>query len=365
MPAPLETSFVIPTLQELIATISGDIQSQLPGSDPYIENSDEWVFARVLAGAEYLQFGFLRSILRELFVGSALETNLPRIGSIWGVLRNEPTNSKYTIEVEATDAATVPAATLLTSSNGIEFLTDTELVFVGAGTDTVDITSVDTGTDNNLSVGAVVTFTIPLADIEATATVTAVVEDAADIEAIEDYRARILDRIQHHPQGGAVADYTLWTMDVDGVTRCWVDSPTLGEVRVVFDGTPAAVTVQSALDEVKPVTAVVTAIKGTGYELFLDLSVKKVTGYSSADVLDNIVNALDALCISDGGPQLTIYNSEIRQAISNAVGVDYYTINHIIVDGVDTGSLNSNVTAPASKFHALDETNQRANVAWL
>lgn len=355
MPAPLTTSFTVPTLQALITRISGDLQAQLSDLSAFAPGSDEYVLARVLAGSNFLSYSYLEAILRELFVGSASQVNLEKIGGMWGISRNQETDSNYTIEVTATDATTIPQATLCTSSDGTEFLTDADLVFAAPGTDTVNVTSVETGSATNLTAGATLNWAVALPDVDPTATVMVVIEDGVDLEDLEAYRTRIIYRIGHTPQGSAEADYVLWTTDVDGVERCWVTSPTLGEVTVVFDGSPSAPTVQAALDLVTPITASVTVIKGSGTEIALVLNVHKLSGYSDSTVLASITASLEALYARKGATSTTLHNSELRQAVSVAAGVDYFTVTDLFVDGGSgTYTALSDVTTDTTHWHAVD-----------
>ena len=66
----------------------------------------------------------------------------------------------------------------------------------------------------------------------------------------DDLRARILQRIQNPPMGGAQADYVTWALAVPGVTRAWA-APEQGigtitvrflmdELRADDDGWPTA-----------------------------------------------------------------------------------------------------------------------------
>jgi len=365
MPAPLTTSFAVPTLEEAIARVAGDLQATLAGTDPFAPGSDEWALSRVVGGVNYLQHGFLEAILRELFVGSASQQNLERIGGIWGVLRNQPTGSRYEISATSSDATTVPAATLLTSASGVEFETDAEVVFTGAETKTITITSNDTGTDCNLDVGAALTFAAAIPDMDAEATVSSEVEAAADLEDLEAYRSRILHAIQNRAQGGALADYVGWALDVDGVTRAWADSPSWGKVRVVFEGAPSGATVEAGIvSSGKPVTAILIIVQGTGYQVSLDLQVKRETGYDAGTVTTNIEAALTALFDRQGAPSTTIRNSELRQAVANAAGVDYFILDAVVIDGAP-GTANDDATTPYNQWHALDAADLEGRLTWL
>jgi uncharacterized phage protein gp47/JayE len=66
--------------------------------------------------------------------------------------------------------------------------------------------------------------------------------NGSDIESIPDLRARLLERIQNPPSGGAAEDYVAWALEVPGVTRAWVYPKEMGAgtvtVRFVRDNDP-------------------------------------------------------------------------------------------------------------------------------
>jgi len=356
--ATLVTGFVVPTLDELIERISGNLNSFLVGVDAFVPGSDEWNLARVLAGEEFTIYGYQSSILREVFIQTASQANLETLGAMWKVLRNQATASTLTINVTAAAALTIPIATLLTDITGIDFETDAALTFVGAGTSPVNVTSDGTGASTALDVCAVLTFSSGIPNVTSEAPVTAIVTAGVDIEGLEAYRARILNSIQNPAQGGAFADYEQWALEVSGVDRVWVDQPSLGNVRTVHDGAATALSVQNYIDDPsrRPVTAIYTAIKGAGYGLAVDVTVTLEDDFTLPDVQASIPDELTSLARNEGGAGLTIANSEIRTSIGNAAGVKSYILNDIIIDGISVG-VNADATAPATEFHEYDAGN--------
>jgi len=352
----LVTGFTTPTLAEIIARISGDLNSYLSGVDAFVPGSDEWVIAQVMGGANYSLYGYQGAILRETFVQTASEANLEAIGGQWGVVRNQATSSTLTVDVTASAALTLPISTLLTDVNGLEFWTDAALVFAGLGTSGVNVTCRSTGADTTLEECAVLTFSSPILNVTPEAPVTAVVAEGSDIEGLEAYRARILSRIQFNPQGGAVIDYNTWVLEVDGVERVWTDQPTIGYARTVFDGTPSAATVQAYVDDDTraPVGCTFIAVKGTAYGVAVTCSVTLEDPYTITEVRASIAAEIESLCHEEGGPGITVANSKIRTAIGNAAGVDSYILTDLTIGGAATGSADSNATAPATQFHELD-----------
>lgn len=122
----------------------------------------------------------------------------------------------------------IPAGTLLSRADGVEYTTDAEAVIVGSVAE-VAVTAVAGGQAGNAAGGIRLTFSSPVAGVNATATVTAGgLTGGADIESDTSLRARLRRRVQHPPHGGAQYDYEAWALEVPGVTRVWVFPAWLG-----------------------------------------------------------------------------------------------------------------------------------------
>ena len=331
MPMPtIETGFTTPTLSTLIQREDGDFSSQL-GVDAFVPGSDAWVYARVLSGAMFLQYGFQSAILRELFPETCTAENLVYHGARWQTPRNEPTQSTMTTLVTFTGAETIPAGTLMSRSDGFEYLTDAALVAAGAGTASVNVTSIEKGANTLADVGTTLTFTSALVNVQSNTTVTAVDTEGVDLEDVEVWRARILARIGHVPQGGSLDDYYDWVGNIDGVEQCWVDSPSLGGVRAVFVGSAAEGDIEDSIDLLRPVTVTFTAVEADELAVAFDVDVMVLDGYTTAEVEANLQSSIEALIETETAPSTTIRNSSLRAALDNALGVDYIVLNNVIL----------------------------------
>jgi uncharacterized phage protein gp47/JayE len=72
----------------------------------------------------------------------------------------------------------------------------------------------------------------PLAGVDTDATITATTTAGEDIEAIDTYRNRIIQRLQQRPQGGATPDYIGWALEVAGIVKAFAFRTDAGEVTV-------------------------------------------------------------------------------------------------------------------------------------
>lgn len=251
-------SFTQPTVQEINDAIITQLQLAFNQSIPLLPKSFNRVLAKVLAGVfvicyKYIGFVFLQMFIRTasakpVTVNGVTVTPLIEWGRQIGV--GDPllaTNAELTIEITVTNqTGSLPAYTQLTNTNnGVIYIT-TSAILLDAATKAVNIIAVNDQSGNNgagavgnLAVSDTVRFINPLANVAQDATVTAVATVGADGEEMEAYRARVLQRFQKRPQGGAYADYEQWGETVAGVLNVYPYTGAPGIVDIYVECTPA------------------------------------------------------------------------------------------------------------------------------
>jgi len=97
------------------------------------------------------------------------------------------------------------------------------------------------GVQGNLDPGAQLSFANPLANVSRIVVVNSQVVTAANAEDLDVvYRARVLDRFQKRPQGGALADYEGWGEEVEGIINVYPYTGDPGEIDVFSEATVAS-----------------------------------------------------------------------------------------------------------------------------
>ena len=216
----------IPKLSELFNDILADLESELTVTIPLVGK----IFLRALAAVQaaklklyYLTIGQLQ---KNIFVDTADPEDtggtLERFGRI--KLNRNPfaaTAAQYDIDVTGDIAAIIPAGTTFKSDDdalnpGKLYILDVEFTLV-TSPDTITVRALEAGLDSKLEVGDTLTATAPIATVDKDATVSA--ENIAPLAAedIEAYRQLAIDSYRLEPQGGAAADYRLWSADAQGV----------------------------------------------------------------------------------------------------------------------------------------------------
>jgi uncharacterized phage protein gp47/JayE len=79
--------------------------------------------------------------------------------------------------------------------------------------------ALESGEAGNLQAGETLNIVSAIPDVDGVATVSSITTEAEDQETLEEYRARVIERYQKRPQGGALIDYNIWAREVPGITR--------------------------------------------------------------------------------------------------------------------------------------------------
>lgn len=326
-----------PTLSTIITRIKQDLESRLTTGAAVLRRAVIKVFSIAIGGAIHSLYGFIDFMTRQLFVDTAEEAYLARHGNIWGVSQKPATFAQGPVIFTGINGTVIIAGTELQRSDGIIFETDSEVTISG-GTATADVTCQTAGSTGNTEAGVLLTLVVPIPGIESAVEVdTAGITDGVDLEDVELWRARILNRIQTPPLGGAEADYVRWALEVPGVTRAWAYSLYLGPgtvgVTFVVDGEMDIIPdagkvqeVQDYIDALRPVTAEVTVFAPIEVELDFEIELDPDT----TPVRAAVQAELEDMIMRDSEPGGTILISRINEAISIASG----ELDHVLVDPV-------------------------------
>lgn len=229
------------------------------------------VLAKVLAAMFILLYKYCGFNFLQMFVStasmSATEVNGKTIIPLieWGRLigageprASEPAQLNVQLSVEVIGSTLPAAAQLVYVPTGAIYITTESVVLSAESVEVLAVaTSEFSGTQGNLEAGAVLSFANPLSGVSRSATVISQAVTGADAETNDDYRERVISRFQTRPQGGAYADYKLWTEETVGVLHGYPyasDFP--GQVEVYIesstetDGIPTTAQLEAALDSI-------------------------------------------------------------------------------------------------------------------
>lgn len=231
-----------PTLTTLKAQAVQDITGQLQGTDPLLRFSNLGIIGRVLAALINLTYGFLDWIARQAVPFTATAEYLEGWGALKGVTRKAAVaagsiggqpGQAQSVGNGAVIGYTLAAGTLFVRGDGVEFTSSADATVDGAGTLTVNLVAVTPGAAGNTALAQVLTLGTVVPGLNTNFSVTTALTGGADQEKDDQYRSRVLSAYQNPPQGGAVADYIRWALEVSGVTRAWVTPLGMGAGTVV------------------------------------------------------------------------------------------------------------------------------------
>jgi len=220
----------IPTIAEIRDQILGDIESALGQSIPVLPKAVFRVMATAIAGSQYLLYKLGIWLYNQIFTLTMGDAALTVRAAEFGMGRTPAQIWKGTAEATG-DEGTVISAGTLWSYNSYVYQLITEQTIIG-GSATLDLKSLEGGDALTLPDATIINLTTPQTGLDGTAEVTATTQSGEDIESLSDFRSRILYRQRNKPQGGAIADFNLWALEVAGIAESYTFRPEPGYVNV-------------------------------------------------------------------------------------------------------------------------------------
>jgi len=325
--------FARPSPAEIRNRMGAEIAVALPGADARLRRSMEDVLVRAIAIASHELHSHIEWASAQILPDTAEDEVLARHAAIWGITRIAATAALGSVTFTGTPGAIVPAGTELRRNDDARFLLAADVTIAGGGSGTGNVVARVAGAAGNSQAGISLALVAPVAGIAPSATVAVGgLAAGADAESDAALRARLLQRIQSPPAGGAANDYVTWALAVAGVERVWVYPNWLGAgtVGVAFVTTggaipaaPLVAAVQAALNLRRPVTAAVTAFAPAtqAVALTIDLAV------DTAAIREAVLAELADFFVREAQPGGTIRVSRISAAISGALG----EVAHLLV----------------------------------
>lgn len=287
-----------PTLDQLRDAYINDIETELGITIP--EESKNFLFSLSSVHAARIKLLYLNQakLQKNIFADTAEYESqggtLERFGRV--KLNRSPfpaVAGEYTVQFTGTPGVIIPASTVFnaddsSSAAGFRFILDSSYTLVAPFEATVR--SLDAGIEAKLEVADTLTLSVPaaIANVDSKVVVVSEVTEPQTAEDLEEYREKILEAFILEAQGGAGADYRIWSADAQGVEQVYPFTAQVGnsiEVNLYVEGElptyPNGVPTQALLDAVeeaieeptattpsrKPLTAVVNYLPVTALEV--------------------------------------------------------------------------------------------------
>ncbi len=344
-----------PTISEIAANIIADIEAEYSQNIPILAKAVFRVWAFIQSGIFIILYKFGTEQFKQRFVQTANETFLALLGEQVGVVRTPAQiwTGTGSVPVTTTGGVIQAGTQLVNNATGVVYIVTPSKAIILSPTETMTLQSTVGGDISNLVVSDEITFVSPQPGIGDTVTITIVSQEGADIEPVEQYRQRVLDRYQKQPQGGALADYELWAEEAVNVINAYPYAGTTpGTVEVFIevdnqtDGIPTAPQLAAALESInfdpvtgratrRPVTAEVTTEAITRTTFVVEV---QSLNPDTPDIRTAIDEAVDDQ-YGDKEPFIqglsivrrdTITNAEVASIVSTVASANGSTVNNVI-----------------------------------
>lgn len=319
--------FIVPTLEEIRASILRDYQTYYPDADTS-EDSDAYARASSLAACVEGIYAHQKWLIKQFFPDTADTEFLEKHAGLRGLRRR---NATYAAGKGATISgnpdAVIAVGLQIKTEDGRFYETTESAVISASGSAVVAVRSLATGAAQNIKTATKGSFMAAPVGVSTDVVLNDVV-GATNAESDSSLLERLLNKIRRPAAGGNKYDYKDWALEVDGVEQAYVYPLRRGlgtvDIAITADnGVPSDDTVRRAqeyIDQERPVTAKESkVVKPDVTKVNFNIQVK-ISGVALNDIKTAINNALrDYFNGLIPGDDLIV--SQCEAVINNLIGV--------------------------------------------
>ena len=319
--------FIVPTLEEIRASILRDYQTYYPNAD-ISEDSDAYARASSLAACAEGIYAHQKWLIKQFFPDTADTAFLEKHAGLRGLQRR---NATYAAGKGATVSgnpdAVIAVGLQIKTEDGRFYETTESAVISAGGSAVVAVRSLATGAAQNIKTATKGSFMAAPVGVSTDVVLNEVV-GATNAESDSSLLERLLNKIRRPAAGGNKYDYKDWALEVDGVEQAYVYPLRRGlgtvDIAITADnGVPSDDTVRRAqeyIDQERPVTAKESkVVKPDVTKVNFNIQVK-ISGVALNDIKTAIRNALtDYFNSLIPGDDLIV--SQCEAVVSDLIGV--------------------------------------------
>ncbi|WP_294376878.1 baseplate J/gp47 family protein [uncultured Clostridium sp.] len=288
----------------------------------------------------------LDEITKFMFAQSACDNGyseyLTRKCADLGVDRKLAQSATGTIKVTGRVNSKLPAESMVSTVEGVVFITDTDLVIDSTGVGYVTITAKEKGSKYNVEANTITTFPLKYSGIISITNEEKIV-NGYDEESDYDLLERYLFKIRTTATSGNANHYKIWATEVNGVGKCKVFETTNekgeeqnGHVLVIITDSNKRKASEELLtacynhiEDERPVNAKVHVISAGEVPLNISATIYfDSTQYSLEDIKkkisNSITNYLKEKAFSETDKSTYVSYNKIGSIISDTVEVEDY-----------------------------------------
>ena len=319
--------FIVPTLEEIRASILRDYQTYYPNADTS-EDSDAYARASSLAACAEGIYAHQKWLIKQFFPDTADTAFLEKHAGLRGLRRR---NATYAAGKGATVSgnpdAVIAVGLQIKTEDGRFYETTERTVISASGSVVVAVRSLATGAAQNIKTATKGSFMAAPVGVSTDVVLNDVV-GATNAESDSSLLERLLNKIRRPAAGGNKYDYKDWALEVDGVEQAYVYPLRRGlgtvDIAITADNdVPSDDTVRRAqeyIDQERPVTAKESkVVKPDVTKVNFNIHVK-ISGVALNDIKTAIRNALtDYFNGLIPGDDLIV--SQCEAVVSDLIGV--------------------------------------------
>lgn len=212
--------FVRPTLTSLVNRACATINTYVSNANAFIRESVFNVWAKIIAALHLDLYAYQDELARNFFISTADINGLTARGGDIGVYRKKASYAAGDILISGTPATPVPRGTSFSAPDDAVYKTTEDVVISTNGTILARIMATNTGTSGNQAPNTEFALVNPIVGVNSTATAGENgIVGGADIEGVEEYRARLLLALRSVAGAGDVVYYENAALSQPGVTR--------------------------------------------------------------------------------------------------------------------------------------------------
>lgn len=383
---------ILPTLSEIFTGVKANLDAEYGINISLLKKVALRAIAAMHSGKLWLIYKVIAFLQKNIWPDTADSENkggtLERFGRIRLGRNPDPAVAgQYSAQVTGSIGAVIPAQQTFKSNDtalspGLIYVLDSAYVLV-ATTDTIVLRALTAGLEAKLNIGDTLKPTSPIALVNDAVQITAETVQPLAAESLEEYRAKILSSFRAEAQGGAAADYRLWSLDVQGVAIVY-PYPKSGEVNsmnvyveaTVADstdgkGTPsgAMITDVEAVINFNPDTSLALNERGrkpATVKLYvlpvtIDAVIIEITGFIGITLAQQTL-LLNALTAAIAGIRPFVAAADVAENKNDII--DTNKINGVIYSQIP-GAVYTSVTLKVNAITVLTHTQIDGNIPWL
>ncbi|RJT26931.1 baseplate J/gp47 family protein [Buttiauxella izardii] len=321
-----DSEFQRPTLAENISMLRSDLFARLDINDN-LRRMDEDVRAKVYAAALHTLYGYIDYLAMNMLPDTCDEIWLTRHAAMKRCPRKAATTASGFMRWDGVaDGLKVLMGSVIQRDDLLQYTATADATSAG-GVLRVPIICDISGVTGNADDGTGLILVTPVNGLPSGGLADSI-KEGFDVEDLETWRARVIERYYWTPMGGADGDYIVWAKEVPGITRAWTYRHWMGAGSVgvmvassdPVNPVPDAGTVQAVKEHIEPLSPV------AGSSLYVFAPVPKVVDFhikltpDTAAVRASVTAELRSFLLRDGYPEGELTLSRINEAVSIATG---------------------------------------------